>query len=578
MDKSQVEHIKALSDIVAVISEYVELRKKGRNLWGLCPFHSEKTPSFSVDPDKQIYKCFGCDKGGDVFSFVMEKKGLSFAEALAELARRAGVALEPPKSQAASERKVFYDANRAAMAFFEQQLSSPQGERARRYLAGRGLSDDTVKAFHLGFAPDSWDSLVAHLRGRGIPAQAAERCGLIAARKTGGYYDRFRNRVMFPIIDLSGEVIAFGGRIMEAGEPKYLNSPESPVFEKKRVLYNLHSARATLRQRGAVVVEGYMDVISLANAGFTGAVATLGTALGDEHIRILRRFTEDITLVFDGDSAGRNAMVRALDPFLASGIVPKVVILPQGKDPDDMARQDIASFTGLVAQAQDIWELIFDESFSRHDPSKLRGLNGIVKELAPMFARLHDHVLRDLLVQRLAVRLGISPEVIMKGMNPAFVAPDQVAPAPAHGERHALETTLARLLLQEPAAAELVREQGMTFEFQEPGLRVLFDHLFRHGVQACDGPGCPDRVRLEASRLRALGDFPGDVKKALIDTVCRFKSLAIDEELRRIQGELHLAEKSADKARRNELLRAKQDLAVLKKGLRSHVMEAFEKR
>jgi DNA primase len=578
MDKSQLERVKTASDIISVVSEYVNLKKKGKNFWGLCPFHSEKTPSFSVDPDKQIFKCFGCGKGGDVFSFVMDKKGLSFAEALAELALKAGIQLEATRSQPSSEKKVFYEANRVAMAFFEQQLASTRGEGARRYLAGRDLSGETISAFHLGFAPDSWDSLLGHLRGKGIPQSTAEKCGLVVPRKGGGFYDRFRGRIMFPIIDLSGEVIGFGGRIMDAGEPKYLNTSEGPIFEKKRVLYNLHAARNTLRQGRAVVVEGYMDVISLANAGFHGAVATLGTALGEDHVRLLRRFTDDITLVFDGDSAGRNAMIRALEPFLAGDAIPKVVILPQGKDPDDIAREGLDTWNELLSSAQDIWELLFDESFSRHDPSKLRGQNAILKELVPMFALLHDAVLRDLVAQKLAVRLGVSPEMVVRGIRPQAVFHDQTAIQGDAGERDILEATLVRLMISDRKAVDRIRAGRMHMEFQNRAYQGLFNYLCQHGAEACDDPLCPDEVRLLVSRLKAQGEFPGDAKKALIDTVYRFKSLAIDEELRKIQGELNDAEKRDDKNKRNELLRAKQDMMLKKKGLRAHVMEEFEKR
>ncbi len=217
MDKSSVEQIKTLSDIVAVISEYVQLKKKGRSFWGLCPFHSEKTPSFSVDPDKQIYKCFGCDRGGDVITFVMDKKGFSFAEAITELALKAGITLEPDKRQPSSDKKIYYEANKAAMTFFEQQLTSIKGEDARGYLSGRGISENTIRSFHIGFAPDSWDSLTTFLQRRGIPQAAAEKAGLIAPRKGSGFYDRFRGRVIFHIIDLSGEVIGFGGRVINEG-------------------------------------------------------------------------------------------------------------------------------------------------------------------------------------------------------------------------------------------------------------------------------------------------------------------------------------------------------------------------
>jgi DNA primase len=578
MDKSQVERVKTGSDIVAVVSEYVHLNKKGKSFWGLCPFHSEKTPSFHVDPDKQIFRCFGCNKGGDVFSFVMEKKGLSFAEALTELALKAGITLEKEKRQSSSEKKIYYDANRAAMAFFEQQLASSRGEDARRYLSGRGITEETIRIFHIGFAPDSWDSLSTYLKGKGISHSAAEKAGLIAPRKSGGFYDRFRGRVMFPIIDLTGEVIGFGGRVMGGGEPKYLNTPESPIFEKKRVLYNLHASRNQVRQGGAVVVEGYMDVVSLANAGFSSAVATLGTALGEDHVRLLRRFTDDITLVFDGDSAGRNAMVRALEPFLASDVIPRVVILPQGKDPDDIAREGIGIWNSFLSSAQDIWDLMFHESFSRYDPSKIRGQNAILKELAPMFARLHDNSMRDLLTQRLAVKLGVSPELVLKRIRPDVDPAEHRNTPDAGGERDTLETTLTRLMLSERRSVEIMRTSKMIFEFQNKVLSRLFNYILEHGSDAIDEVTCPDEVRMTASKIMALGEFPGDTKKALIDTVCRFMSLAFDEELRKIQGELNNAEKTQDRNKRNELLKGKQEMMLKRKNLRSHVMEVFEKR
>jgi DNA primase len=578
MDKSQVERVKTSSDIVAVVSEYVHLNKKGKSFWGLCPFHSEKTPSFHVDPDKQIFRCFGCNKGGDVFSFVMEKKGLSFAEALTELALKAGITLEKEKRQSSSEKKIYYDANRAAMAFFEQQLASSRGEDARRYLSGRGITEETIRIFHIGFAPDSWDSLSTYLKGKGISHSAAEKAGLIAPRKSGGFYDRFRGRVMFPIIDLTGEVIGFGGRVMGGGEPKYLNTPESPIFEKKRVLYNLHASRNQVRQGGAVVVEGYMDVVSLANAGFSSAVATLGTALGEDHVRLLRRFTDDITLVFDGDSAGRNAMVRALEPFLASDVIPRVVILPQGKDPDDIAREGIGIWNSFLSSAQDIWDLMFHESFSRYDPSKIRGQNAILKELAPMFARLHDNSMRDLLTQRLAVKLGVSPELVLKRIRPDVDPAEHRNTPDAGGERDTLETTLTRLMLSERRSVEIMRTSKMIFEFQNKVLSRLFNYILEHGSDAIDEVTCPDEVRMTASKIMALGEFPGDTKKALIDTVCRFMSLAFDEELRKIQGELNNAEKTQDRNKRNELLKGKQEMMLKRKNLRSHVMEVFEKR
>jgi len=583
MDKSQVERIKISCDIVSVISEYVHLKKKGRSFWGLCPFHNEKTPSFHVDPDRQIYRCFGCSRGGDVINFLMEKKGLSFAETVTELSLRAGIPLEPAKSsRTSSENKVYYTANKAAMEFFEEQLHSPKGEAARKYLVGRGLSDETVRSFHIGFAPDSWNSLGNVLGRKGISGTVAEKCGLVVERKGGsGYYDRFRNRVMFPIIDLSGEVIGFGGRIMDSGEPKYLNSPESPIFEKRKVLYNLHSARSSIRKGGAVVVEGYMDVVSLANAGFPAATATLGTALGEDHVRLLRRFTDDITLVFDGDAAGRSAMVRALEPFLSSDVIPKVVILTQGKDPDDIAREGLDVWTEFLTKAQDIWNFIFDESFSRRDPSKLRDQNTIIRELMPMVSRVSDQVTRDLLVQRLSVRIGVSPEAVAGRIileNKGSGGEEAVSAPSSGSERGILEETLVRLMLFDAKAIDAVKDLQISVDFQKKDLMSVFRRLMEQGTGSFDHQSCPDEVRSSAQKLMAQGEFPGDGKKALIDTIYKFKRLAIEEEMRKIQSDLNEAELTQNKQRRNEMLRLKQEKLFQMRNLRSFVMEALERR
>jgi len=579
VDRSRLERIKQALDIVSVVAEHVSLERKGGRLWGLCPFHSEKTPSFAVDAARQTFKCFGCGKGGDVFTFLMEKKGLSFAEAAEELAKRAGI--EPEERPASSRRsgnKALYEANACAAEFFVETLSSPEGEPARRYLRGRGIDEATQSRFRIGYAPESWDALLRRLRARGVPPTVAERAGLVVSKKGGGYRDRFRGRVMFPIVDLSGEVAGFGGRIIGPGEPKYLNTSESPIFEKRRLVYNLHSARSAIRKGGAVVVEGYMDVVSLAQAGFDAAVATLGTALGEDHVRLLMRFTDDITLVFDGDESGRKAMVRAIEPFAASGVIPRVVILPQGKDPDDIAREGIEAFRSILETARDIWEFVFDESFSRNDPSKLRGQNAILKELTPMIAHARDPVLRDLLSHRLASRLGVSPDVVAR-MCEVRSADTAGEPGQGYGaERKGIETTLARLMVLDRAAASKVREKAPALEFSDAELQGLFDYMVKGGDDPLADPSCPDRVRLTASRLAAQGEFPGDAKKALIDTLFRFKSLAIDERLKRIQHELLAAERARDTARRNELLKEKQEAMIERRGLRQRIMEELEDR
>ncbi|HOO47059.1 MAG TPA: DNA primase, partial [Deltaproteobacteria bacterium] len=552
MDRNDVETIKAQIDIVSVISEYVALKQRGKSFIGLCPFHKEKTPSFNVDPQRQIYKCFGCGKGGDVINFVMEKKGLNFPEAVEELAARFHIPIKKTTGRKGTQNKQFFETNRSAMEYYEQVLNSPKGERARAYLKSRGLSDETIRTFRIGYAPDSWDMLSRMFREKGISLEVAFTCGLLIKRPSGGYYDRFRDRVMFPILDLSSEVIGFGGRAIGKADAKYINTPESPVFKKRRVLYNLCSAKAGIRDCGATVVEGYMDVVSLSNAGYPSAVATLGTAMGEEHVHLLRRFTDTIILVFDGDSAGKNAMLRAAEPFLNNDVNPKVVVLPAGKDPDDIARTDPDLWGGLLVEARSLWDFIFDESFSRRDPSKLEDQNTIIKELIPMISRMKDQVMKDLLAQRLSVRLGLPSDVIFHQLRPQSLSllPEQERPDRSTG---GLEDIMIRLMLFDDDAVRFAGKLGIADVFENGELCELASYLISRGAAALDDMECPDRIRVQAERIKASGEFPGEKKKALIDTLSRFKTLSIESDIRQIDKELMQIEDKDDKARRNEL-------------------------
>lgn len=577
MDRADVEQVKAGIDIVTVVSEYVHLKKRGRSFIGLCPFHKEKTPSFNVDPQKQIYKCFGCDKGGDVLNFVMEMKGLTFPEALKELAGQFNIPVDFARTDKPSEKKQYYQTNRYAMEFFENMLHTKEGGRARSYLQSRGLTEETIKAFHIGYAPDSWDSLTAKFREKKIPMNSALTCGLVIERSSGGYYDRFRDRVIFPILDISSEVIGFGARILGNGEPKYINTPESPVFRKRKVLYNLAAAKGQIRSEGATVVEGYMDVVSLSNAGISTAVATLGTALSEDHVNLLSRFTNNITLVFDGDSAGKSAMLRAVEPFLTHDVVPKVVVLPAGKDPDDIVRSDTAVWHRLMSESGSIWDFIFDESFYRRNPSKLEDQSAIIKELVPMISRVQDSILKDLLAQRLSVRLGVSPEVVLRELK----SPDKAGFLNTnnyHESKGDLENVLIRLMLFGDDAIRTVKDLGLKGVFQNQDLSNLAQFLIEHGREGLSDIRCPDDIQICATKLKAEGEFPGDKKKALIDTLCRFKTLQIDSDIRRILRELSLADRADDKSRRNELLKERQDKMLEKKHVRNYVMEVLQSR
>ena len=338
-----LEKIKSQNDIVDVISERVRLRKAGRNFTGLCPFHNEKTPSFSVSQEKQIYKCFGCGEAGNVISFVMKDKNLPFIEAVKYLANRANIPLEinnGEKSKSAKKKDLLYRVNVEAAKFFFSNLMNNQN--AKEYFLNRGIKEETIKKFGLGFANDSWNSLMFYLRKKGINDVLLEEAGLISVNKEKGRkYDRFRNRVMFPVFDYQGKVIGFGGRVLDDSKPKYLNSPETLVFQKGTNLYGLNFAlKHNMSERYFVIVEGYMDLISLHQYGITNVVASLGTALTINQARLLKRYADKVIISYDADMAGQMATLRGLEILRTAGFDVRVLNIPQGKDPDEYVRSN----------------------------------------------------------------------------------------------------------------------------------------------------------------------------------------------------------------------------------------------
>jgi len=338
-----IEEVRGLSDIVDVVGDYVRLKKRGSNFVGLCPFHTEKTPSFNVNPGLGIFKCFGCGEGGDVFSFVSQVEGLSFPETVRLLADRVGVVLpeEDGPGEEASENEAIYHALRFAARFFFKALSGDDAEAARSILKARGISPESVKTFGIGFAPDGWDHLLNEAIKAPIDPDILEKAGLVVGRKDGsGHYDRYRYRIIFPIFSHVGKVLGFGGRIIrEDDEPKYINSPETPVYNKSRVLYGLYHAKNAIRSlEEAVLVEGYTDVISLYQAGVKHVVASSGTALTTDQVAALARYAKTIVLLYDADKAGLRAALRGIDLILKSGLIPYAVRLPDGEDPDSYVR------------------------------------------------------------------------------------------------------------------------------------------------------------------------------------------------------------------------------------------------
>ena len=444
-------------EIVDLIDGYVPLRKAGANYAACCPFHNEKTPSFTVSPTKQFYHCFGCGAHGTAIGFLMEYSGLGFVEAIKELAARVGMQVpddegrphDGPRLHTLTEIMA-----RAAKYYYEQLKRS---ETAIAYLKRRGVSGEIAQKFGIGYAPDGWQNLAAAFED--YSASGLQQAGLIIRNEQGRLYDRFRDRVMFPIVNQKGEVIAFGGRVLGDGEPKYLNSPETPLFEKGREVFGLPQARAVLREKNvAIVVEGYMDVVALAQHGVGNAVATLGTATTATHVQKLLRQVDRIVFCFDGDTAGRKAAWRALENSLEALPEQKsigFVFLPESEDPDSYVRAEGAeAFDRLVAQAMPLSEFMMRELASRCDMTSAEGRARLVAEAKPLLTRLQTPLLRLQLVKRLAEASGFSQAEVERLCDLKPVA----KPAPAKASRQApsLLRPLLRLLLQKPELARSV--------------------------------------------------------------------------------------------------------------------------
>lgn len=384
-----VEEVRMKNDIVDVISGYVKLQKKGSNYFGLCPFHNEKSPSFSVSPSKQMYYCFGCGAGGNVITFVMEYENYSFMEALQMLADRAGVALPKQEyskeaKEAADLRTALLEINRMAANYYYFQLTNPQGEVGYRYLRDRQLADDTIRHFGLGFANKTSDDLYRYLRAKGYDDKILKETGLVTIEERGAH-DKFWNRVMFPIMDVNNRVIGFGGRVMGAGEPKYLNSPETKLFDKSRNLYGLNYARLS-REKYILICEGYMDVIAMHQAGFTNAVASLGTAFTTQHAALLKRYTDKVVLTYDSDGAGTKAALRAIPILRDVGMSIRVLNMQPHKDPDEFIKNMGAeAFRERIEQARNsfLFEIdVLKRNYEMADPEqKTEFYNQVAKKL-----------------------------------------------------------------------------------------------------------------------------------------------------------------------------------------------------
>ena len=438
-----IDRIRLQTDLVEIVSAHVTLKRTGKNYVGLCPFHAEKTPSFSVNVERQIFHCFGCGSGGNVFTFLTKTEGISFPEAVRKLGARAGIPIPEPARREETDpeaelKKRILQANEEAAGYFRRELwESKEGSRAREYLLDRGITRETSESFGLGYAPPSWDGLLRGLASRCTP-DLLEKAGLAIPRESGkGHYDRFRDRIICPIQDLQGRVVGFGGRVLDQGLPKYLNSPESPVFSKGRHLFAMNRSREGARRSGfLVVVEGYFDAIALHQAGLDQVVATLGTALTSDHIAQIRRFTPRVILMFDPDLAGMKAARRALDLFIGSGVRSDAVRLPGGEDPDTFIRKEGAdAFQKHMESALPLMEFAVRGTVESLPPkTSIESRVAVLEEYFPLIARLGHRVEISHYLRRLAELLRVDEKSVISDFRARRFVSQASRPAPTAGE------------------------------------------------------------------------------------------------------------------------------------------------
>ena len=417
-----IEEVRVKNDIVDVISQYVKLQRKGSSYFGLCPFHNEKTPSFSVSPAKQMYYCFGCGAGGNVFTFIMEYENFSFGEALKFLADRAGVELPQIEysreaQEQANLRSSLLEIQKSAASYFYYNLRRENGKTAYQYLKSRGLSDETMQKFGLGYSDKYSDDLYQYLKKKGYSDELLLESGLFHVDERRGIYDKFWNRVIFPIMDVNNRVIGFGGRVMGDGMPKYLNSPETKIFDKSRNLYGLNIAR-TSRKKQLIICEGYMDVISMHQAGFTNAVASLGTALTSGHANLIKRYTDEVLLLYDSDEAGVRAALRGIPILRSAGVRSKVVNLKPYKDPDEFIKAEgPENFEKRLSKAMNSFMFIVQTRESQYDLSDPQGKTDFFRDIAGRLLEFEEELERNNYIEAIARKYGIGIQELKKMVN-----------------------------------------------------------------------------------------------------------------------------------------------------------------
>lgn len=579
-----IEEVRSKNDIVDVVSQYVKLTRKGSSYFGLCPFHNEKTPSFSVTPGKQMYYCFGCGAGGNVFNFIMEYENFTFGEALKHLADRAGVEL--PKMEysrevreKAQEKAELLDINKQAAQYYYYQLRTEKGAAGLRYLTDRGLTEETMRSFGLGYSDRISGGLYRYLKSKGYKDERLRESGLFNVDERHGMYDKFWNRVIFPIMDVNNRVIGFGGRVMGDGKPKYLNSPETRIFDKSRNLYGLNVARKT-RKSYMILCEGYMDVISMHQAGFTNAVASLGTALTSGHASLLKRYTQEVLLLYDSDEAGVRAALRGIPILREAGVSSRVVDLKPYKDPDEFIKNmGAAAFEERLNQASDSFMFRVRVAEGEFPMAEPQGQNRFFERCAEMLLELRDELERNLyidaVVKEYGGRYGISSGDLRRRVNTLALkgtpAENRLRPKPSSSEKKKRDSASAQAqklmltwLVTYPGIFDEAEKYLSPEDFTVPLYREVAEMLFEQKKQGDVNPArllnsFPDSdEQREAASLFNTSihlESQKEQEQAFADTLLRIKTESLAEKNRRWDP--------TDLQGLQELLKAKKELEEL---------------
>lgn len=565
-----LEDVLSRVDIVEIISGYIPLKRAGRNFKANCPFHHEKSPSFMVSPDRQIYHCFGCGESGNAFKFLMRYERLEFPEAVEALAKRTGVILpefHKNDTQAVNLASQIYKVNELAALYYESNLHSQPGLNARNYFGKRGIKEETAKAFKLGLALDKWDGLIEYLKSKGISIDLMEKSGLILPKDKGGYYDRFRNRLIFPIVDVKSQVIGAGARVLDDSLPKYINSPETPVYIKGKHLYGLNFAKDAIRDNDCVaVVEGYLDFIIPYQEGFQNIVASLGTALTVEQVRLLKRYTHNIVMVYDGDAAGQMAALRSLDIFIEEDVLVKVASLPEGFDPDSFVRKyGVAAFKDLIKNADSLFDYKLKILKLRFSSKEAEGKAKISAEMLATIKKFTNAVLRTEYIKKLSNDLNVNESALKEDLGK--VKEDKVnllqksVVVKKEININATEKLLIKLMLEEAELLQDIRQHLDPADFQDEITSRIVATMFSLAEQgrAIDkgvlmshfGDADILQVVCESAFMPEIAEGKDKIARECIERLKKDKIKSIRE---RLHNEIKAAQSVGDNEKLNRLM------------------------